>query len=181
MVASIGPCLLKWFQNLKKEVTEVTLYSDTCGSQNRNQNIWALMLFIVQKTHIIKIKFKFMESSHSMMEVDSIHSAIEKSKKHVLVFTVQDWVTFFKTARLTINLNKNKGPCTVTELGFQDFVNLQILAMTLVKNKNYCLSNEKLNWLKVKSFKFRKDNPFIVGYKYDYFNEYKYIDVRNTK
>jgi len=33
----------------------------------------------------------------------------------------------------------------------------------------------------MKSFEFRKDNPFIVGYKYDYFNEYKYIDVRSTK
>ncbi|CAI6355322.1 unnamed protein product [Macrosiphum euphorbiae] len=72
-------------------------------------------------------------------------------------------------------------PNDATELGFQDFVNLQLLATTLVKNKNYYLSNEKLNWLKVKSFEFRKDSPFIVGYKYDYFDEYKYIDVRSTK
>jgi len=161
--SEIGSCLLKWFQSLNNEVTEVTLYSDTCGGQNRNQNILALMLFIVQKTHIKKIEHKFMESGHSMMEVDSMHSAIEKSKKHVPIFTVQDWVTVFKTARSTRNRNKNKGPYTVTELGFQYFVNLQLLATTLVKNKNYCLSNEKLNWLKVKSFEFRKDSPFIVG------------------
>jgi len=101
------------------------------------------MLFIVQKTHITKVEHKFMEIGHSMMEVDSMHSAIEKSKKHVPVFTVQDWVTVFKTAESTRNRNKNKGlyTYTVTELGFQDFVNLQLLTMTLVKNENYCLSN----------------------------------------
>jgi len=161
--SEIGSCLLKWFQNLKKEVTEVALYSDTCGGQNRNQNILALMIFIVQKTRITKIEHKFMESGHSMMEVDSMHSAIEKSKKHVPVFTVQYWVTVFKTARFTRNRNKNKGPYTVTELGYQNVVNLQLLATMLVKNKNFCLNNEKLNWLKEKSFEFRKDNDFIAN------------------
>lgn len=65
--SEIGSCLLKWFQSLNNEVTEVTLYSETCGGQNHNQNILALMLFIVQKTHIKKIEHKFMESGHSMM------------------------------------------------------------------------------------------------------------------
>ncbi|CAI6368821.1 unnamed protein product [Macrosiphum euphorbiae] len=40
-----------------------------------------------------------MESGHSYMEVDSMHSTIESAKKNVLVYTMQDWLTICRLAR----------------------------------------------------------------------------------
>ena len=45
--------------NLSNTVTEVSLFSDTYGGQNRNQNIAALLLYIVQTTNIEVIEQKF--------------------------------------------------------------------------------------------------------------------------
>jgi len=123
----IGSCLLRWFLSLPDDVSEVTLYSDTCGGQNRNHNIMALMIYIVQKTNIHKIEHKFLESGHTMMEVDSMHSAIENAKRNVPVFSVHDWITLFKTARSNRNRNKNKKRYIVEELSYNDFVDLQKL------------------------------------------------------
>lgn len=177
----IGSCLLRWFLSLPEDASEVTLYSDTCGGQNQNYNIMALMIYIVQKTNIHKIEHKFLESGHTMIEVDSMHSAIENAKRNVPVFSVHDWITLFKTARSNRNRNKNKKPYIVEELSYKDFVDLQKLSALLIKNKTLDTDDKKINWLKVKGFEYTKSNPYLVGYKYDYFGEYKQIDVRSKK
>jgi len=111
--SEIGSGLLKWIQTLSPEVKNVTLYSDSCGGQNRNHNIMALMIYIIQTTNIDQIEHKFMESGHSTMEVDSMHSAIENAKRNVPIYTVQDWLTIFQVARSTRNKNKSKPPYEV--------------------------------------------------------------------
>lgn len=173
----IGSCLLKWFISLPKDITNVTLYSDTYGGQNRNHNIMALMIYIVQTSHIEQIEHTFLESSHTMMEVDSIHSAIENAKIHVPVFDVQDWLTMFKTDKSNWNRNKDRRPYSVGVLIYNDFFNLNKLSSTMIKNKTTDVNNKKFNWLKVKGFEYTKSNPCLVGYKYDYFSEYAYLDI----
>lgn len=42
--SEIGSILLKWISTLSEEVTEISMFSDTCGGQNRNQNVAAAML-----------------------------------------------------------------------------------------------------------------------------------------
>nr|CAH7719604.1 unnamed protein product [Callosobruchus chinensis] len=79
----IGSCLYYYLQQLSETFKEITLYSDTCGGQNRNQNVAALCLFLVQTTRLTVIEHKFLESGHSYMEVDSMHSAIEHQQKFV--------------------------------------------------------------------------------------------------
>ena len=95
----IGTCLYKYIKQLPPEVTEVTLYSDTCGGQNRNQHVVAMLLYAVQTTHISVIHQKFLESGHSEMEVDSMHASIERTKKFTPVYTALDWHTIFRSAR----------------------------------------------------------------------------------
>lgn len=175
--SEIGSCLLKWIQTLPTEVTNITLYSDSCGGQNRNHNIMALMIYIIQTTNIIQIQHTFMESGHSMMEVDSMHSAIENAKRNVPIYTVQDWLTIFQVARSTRNRNKSKPPYEVKEMQYKDIMNLQKLSSLLIKNKKVDTDGNIMTWLKVKCFEYRKDNPYIVGYKYDYFSEYQFINV----
>lgn len=162
---------------LPTEVTNITLYSDSCGGQNRNHNIMALMIYIIQTTNIIQIQHTFMESGHSMMEVDSMHSAIENAKRNVPIYTVQDWLTIFQVARSTRNRNKSKPPYEVKEMQYKDIMNLQKLSSLLIKNKKVDTDGNIMTWLKVKCFEYRKDNPYIVGYKYDYFSEYQFINV----
>lgn len=103
--SEIGTCLYRWIQNLPDNVTEISLFSDTCSGQNRNQFIAALFLFIVQNSTLNIIEHNFLESGHSYMEVDSMHSAIENDKNNVLVYTMHDWLNVFRLAhsnRLTI-------------------------------------------------------------------------------
>lgn len=77
----IGTALKLWIENLPENIKELSLFSDTCSGQNRNQYISALFLHLTQTTNIEIIEQKFLESGHSQMEVDSMHSAIENSKK----------------------------------------------------------------------------------------------------
>ena len=76
----IGTCLYMFLTTLAENIKEVSLFCDTCGSQNRNQNIAALCMCLVQKTHIESIEKKFLKSGNIMMECDSMHSAIESRK-----------------------------------------------------------------------------------------------------
>lgn len=173
----IGTALYNWFIGLKSEVKHVALYSDTCGGQNRNQNIAALFLYIVQTTSVDIIEHKFLESGHSYMEVDAMHSAIEKEKKYQPVYVVHDWLSIFRRARSKRNRNKFGDPFITKEFKFNEILNLQELSRTLLKNKTTDSNNEKVNWLKVKCFRFQKTEPGVIEYRYDYFNEYKKINI----
>nr|CAH7761196.1 unnamed protein product [Callosobruchus chinensis] len=131
----IGSCLYYYLQQLSETFKEITLYSDTCGGQNRNQNVAALCLFLVQTTRLTVIEHKFLESGHSYMEVDSMHSAIEHQQKFVPVYTVQDWINVFHLAR-SQRKKKNAPPYNVRELKFSDFFDLSQLSKLIMKNKS---------------------------------------------
>jgi len=59
---------------LPDSVDEVIIYSDTCGGQNRNRHMAALLLYAVQMTKLKIINQKFLERGHTYMEVDSMHA-----------------------------------------------------------------------------------------------------------
>jgi len=65
-------------------ITQLSLYSDTCGRQNRNQNVAAMFLFAVNSTQLQTITHNFLESGHSYMECDSKHAAIETGKNMLM-------------------------------------------------------------------------------------------------
>jgi len=44
----VGSCLLHYLQSLPTTVEEVSMFSDTCGGQNRNQNVVAVLMYAVQ-------------------------------------------------------------------------------------------------------------------------------------
>ena len=50
----IGSCLLQYtqyLQSLPNSVQEISMFSDTCGGQNRNQNVTAVLYYAVQTIH----------------------------------------------------------------------------------------------------------------------------------
>ena len=79
----IGTCLFKWLCQLPLSVKEVSLYPDKCSDQNKNLNVVTLLMYAVQKTQLEIITHNFLESGHSYMECDSMHSAIETEKKYI--------------------------------------------------------------------------------------------------
>lgn len=99
--SEIGTILCHYLMKcVPEEVTEVSLFSDTCGGQNRNQFVAAILLWVIQNSNHLKIiEHKFLESGHSYMEADSMHSAIESAKKNVDLFCMTDWINIFKRAR----------------------------------------------------------------------------------
>ena len=167
----IGTCLLQWINALPPTVTEISLYSDTCGGQNRNQNIATMFMYAIEHSATLKcITHNFLESGHSHMECDSMHAAIEHEKKFVDVFTMLDWVSIFRRAR-------RSHPYKVHNVTHRDFYDFQKLAKEIMKNRRKDLEGNTINWLLVKSFQYKKDHPGVLFYRYNYGDEYKAIRI----
>lgn len=119
----IASCLFKYLMNLPPEITDITLYSDTCSGQNKNCHVAAMFLTVMQLSTTLKqIDHKFMISGHSHMECDVDHSLIEKQKKKsgMKICHPQDWATL-------IRCTNKKRPFNVVELGTEDFYDFAAL------------------------------------------------------
>ncbi|KAJ8895814.1 hypothetical protein PR048_001152 [Dryococelus australis] len=77
----------------------MSVFSDTCSDQNRNQ--------------LISVLFS---KGHSYMEVDSMHSAIETARRNVNIYTMNNLLNVFHLARSTREKNKTSGNYIVKEL-----------------------------------------------------------------
>ena len=177
--SEIGTTLFTYLQNLPLNITEISLWSDTCPGQNRNKHIAALLLYTVQVTHLKVIEHTFLESGHSSMEANSMHSSIENAKKFVPVYTIQDWLSIFRMARSKRNKNAARDPYKVKELKFSDFYDLKHLSSILTGNKTKDTEGKSVNWLLIKSLKYTKDQPGIIHFKYQHSADYKSINLYN--
>ena len=96
--------------------TEVVLYSDTCGAQNRNCVLGtAILHFLSRARNVQSVDQKFFESGHSHMECDSMHSAIESSCQKVELDLPSDYHQCMEQAR------RGK-PYVISELTHEDIV-----------------------------------------------------------
>ncbi|CAH1643294.1 unnamed protein product [Spodoptera littoralis] len=173
----IASAIYLWIKNLPEAVTHVTLYSDTCSGQNRNQYIAAFLLYLVHTHRTIKVlEQKYLESGHSYMEVDSMHSAIEKEKKYTDTFSIIDWKGIMQRAR-SKRQNKNVNPYKVTELSYQDMIDVKSLSSKIIKNTTIAENGEKVCWLKIKCLRFQKDLPGFIKYRYDYDGPYNLLNA----
>lgn len=164
--SEIGSILLYYLSQIPSHYHEVSLFSDTCGGQNRNQQVASVLLWAVHKIeHINIIEHKFLESGHSYMEVDSMHSCIESAKKHTNVYSMSEWLNIFRRARTSRKSKKqSKKPYSVKELKFDDFKDLKMLSVHLLKNKTKANDGQRMKWLKIKRMK------YVKGEKRIYFN-----------
>ena len=95
----IGTCIFNYLQSLDEKIEHVTLYSDCCSGQNRNQYVCSVLMHAVSVLPIKVIDHKFLIPGHTMMECDSMHSAIEFSQRHLSVYSVHEWVNIIQLAR----------------------------------------------------------------------------------
>ncbi|KAH9630407.1 hypothetical protein HF086_009556 [Spodoptera exigua] len=178
--SEIGSILCHYLMKcVPEEVTEVSLFSDTCGGQNRNQFVAAILLWVIQNSnHLQIIEHKFLESGHSYMEADSMHSAIESAKKNVDLFCMTDWINIFKRARSKKRYRKNTKTITkncyqVKEFKYNEFKDL---TNTIILNRTKNTDGQQVKWLKIKRMKYIKGDKKIY-YNYDMSNSFMAIDV----
>ncbi|XP_072378606.1 uncharacterized protein [Diabrotica undecimpunctata] len=81
-----------------KNIT-IILYSDGCTYQNRNCILSNALLNIVLTHTNITIEQKFLEVDHTQMEVDSMHSTIERQLKNKIINIPAEYISIVKHAR----------------------------------------------------------------------------------
>ena len=100
-------------------IKEITLYSDSCGGQNRNQFVSSALVYAININHKLEIiNQKYFERVHSEMEADSMHSAIEQAKKCTSFFVPSHWATLISMAR-------KRDPYIVIPLKYDQFKDLK--------------------------------------------------------
>lgn len=76
--SEISSCIYSYLKALPSSVRTVTTWSDTCAAQNSNQYFVAALIYAVNNIpNIETINVKYMESGHSFLECDTMHSMIE--------------------------------------------------------------------------------------------------------
>lgn len=184
----IGSILYHYLSNcLPQHTTEVSLFSDTCGGQNRNQFVAILLLWAVQKIDNLRvIEQKFLESGHTYMEADSMHSSIECAKKHNSIYSMLDWSRIFKSARrkrsCVVNGNKiTIEPYHIKEFKFNEFLDLKKFSERFFKNRTTDTDGEPVQWLKIKRMRYVKGNINTIFFNYDLSENFKSINISDTK
>nr|CAH7719285.1 unnamed protein product [Callosobruchus chinensis] len=79
-------------------VRTIIIYSDGCTGQNRNA-ILANVLLHVATIHKVTILQKYLLKGHTQMEVDSVHSCLERVLKNTKINLPADYIEISRKAR----------------------------------------------------------------------------------
>ena len=88
-------CILDYLESHVQQFDTFIIYSDGCCYQNRNTTLSNSLQQFAIKTVIQKI----LERGHTQMEVDSVHSQIERKLKHTPIYCASQYVDLMKRAR----------------------------------------------------------------------------------
>ena len=170
----IGTCLFLHLKSLPETVNHVILYSDTCSGQNRNKFVAAALQHAVQTIPSVHtIDQKFLESGHSQMECDSMHSTIERAKQVTTVYAPGGWHTVVQMAR-------KSAPYTVIPLTHADILDFKLLATSKLRNTKTDMLGNRVNWLKIKWLRYMKSEPDTLQFKYRVDEDFKVLKTRGT-
>ena len=90
-------CIVHFIENETTctPIREILLYSDECGSQNRNVSLSNAFCQLAKKKGLT-ITQKYLERGHTQMECDSVHSVIERHKRNRELHAPADYVKLIK-------------------------------------------------------------------------------------
>ena len=172
--SEIGTCLYQHLKSLPASVTKVILYSDTCSGQNRNKNVAAALRFAVDSIpNIESIDQKFLESGHTHMECDSMHSAIERAKKFTTINVPDEW-------NLVVQMARKGKPYTVIPLTHESVLDFKEYAKSKLRNTRTDLQGNRVNWLKIKWIRYEKSDPDALYFKYTMSEPFKVLRIRGS-
>ena len=157
----VGSCALSHLKEIDSDATNLIIYSDACGGQNRNIYPVCLWLHIVASSEysITSIDHKFMMSGHSFLPNDRDFGHIEQSRKKTQhIYVPQDWEQVVLRAR-------QKNPFHVYRMKRKDFVSLKPLKDAVINRKTNT-QRGKVEWLKIHWISVKKDQPLQFQYRY---------------
>jgi len=93
-------CLTNYLETEINCNKEIVIYSDGCGSQNRNATLSNALVSFLARTKRVPIIQKYLEKGHTQIKCDSVHGVIERRKKHRDLHSPAQYVLLIKEARL---------------------------------------------------------------------------------
>ena len=152
-------CLNKHLQK-PSSATELIVFSDACGGQNRNINVAFYWIHVVctPKYSYTTVNHKFMVSGHSYLPNDRDFGSIEKANRKQHVYIPEEWCKLVESCR-------RKNPFNVTRMDTKDFVSTSNHRTHIVYRK-VNTAKEKVEWLKIRWMQFNNDTPFQLRYRY---------------
>ena len=158
--SEIASCMLKFLHDLPNDIKRVCLFSDTCSGQNRNQFFCAMIIYALHNSNIQQLDHLYMESGHSQMECDSVHANMERAVRNRDINAPTDYYSAVGTAR------RHPGYKVVAMDG-DDFKDFKPLTKMLIRNRTKDTNKLTVNWMKIKHFRYLKERPFEIYFKYD--------------
>lgn len=125
----ISTILLRHLKSMQPSITHVSFFSDSCGGQNRNRFVACMLKYAVSTIPTLEtIDLKFLEVGHTDMEVDSMHSVIERAKKNKNIFSPLEYPNIIRDS-------KRRNPYDVEVLQFNEFFDLKKFKDEYIKGK----------------------------------------------
>ena len=155
----IATCLVMYLRSLPRTVKEVTIYSDCCGGQNRNQNLTAALIHAVNTIPNIEvINQKYLETGHTQMECDSMHASISYAKKNTPIFVPSEW-------DIVLRLARRGKKYTVIPLKHTSIYDFKVLAASTIRNTKTDINGQKVNWLQIRFIQLHKGQEDLMYFK----------------
>jgi len=169
--SEIATCLRMYLSSLPSIIKQMTLFSDECAGYNRNQYVaCALLHAVAHSKHIDVIEQKFLETGHTEMEVDKIHSAVEIAQKRTHIYIPSQWNMIVWVAR-------RKNPCTVVPLKYEDFIDTKQLKDQCITGILVDDKGQNVQWRKLWYLQLRKNDSSTLYFKY-HFDETEFQTAR---
>lgn len=173
----IGSCLIKHVKTkLPIEVKHLTLWCDSCGGQNRNIKLMLMLKSILHGAHtnLESVTVKYLCSGHSFLPNDTDFSDIESSlKRQQRLYTPSDYIEVMRSCR-------KKRPLIVTQMSGKDFLGVMNIEKKIT-NRKITDDKEKINWLKIRSIKIEKQEPFsLMIQQHDFSQPYQKISIKKS-
>jgi hypothetical protein len=147
-------------QKIAEGIIDFRFYADNCSAQNKNRVMFA-MLHHVSVKYNVSITLRYLQTGHTQMEADSMHSLIERHRKGKNIFVPKHWYDIMREAKQTGK------KYSVKEMAQEDFVNYK----DLVAKENWdktSVAGQKPMWNTIKEFTVKGDK--LVLMKHDWFS-----------
>lgn len=170
--SEIASALLWYIKTLVKEgYSDLRFWSDNCGGQNKNRNLFAMYEYAAVK-YGIKITHRYLEPGHTQMEADSIHGRIEKVTEKESIYDFDTWVQWIESAKEELPMYRVKKLTKASIFSFAPLVAKQ--------NWDKDLSRKPVTWKKIKEVHVNGKEGNFIRMKYD-FDAESYVTLSPNK
>lgn len=157
----ISSCVKKRIDiDIAEGVEKVTIYSDSCGGQNKNIKLTLMLKKILcEHENLNEISQKFFVPGHSKNNCDRSFALVERQRKFTEDICIPDhWVNIISQAK------KTEPKFSVHKMEVTDFYSSNNI-LKLVVNRKIDANKQKISWHDIDSITNIKGDPFSLYIK----------------